>query len=92
LRLTFCQKIEDALALCQQPAGFGYLPQGEVHLASIGESASNLQTMIIGPEADFSEREIAFLIENGALPITLGPTRLRTETAALAAAVFLQIC
>lgn len=37
----------------------------------------------IGPEGDFSTREIDDAKEFGARPISLGPTRLRTETAAL---------
>lgn len=39
----------------------------------------------IGPEGDFSEQEIAFAITHGFKPISLGQSRLRTETAALAA-------
>ena len=42
-------------------------------------------TILIGPEGDFSEKEIALAIENDYQPITLGKTRLRTETAAIVA-------
>lgn len=41
--------------------------------------------ILIGPEGDFSPNEIAFALECGFKPLTLGNTRLRTETAALAA-------
>ncbi|MDE6173715.1 16S rRNA (uracil(1498)-N(3))-methyltransferase [uncultured Bacteroides sp.] len=41
--------------------------------------------VLIGPEGDFSEEEVKKAIENGFLPISLGKSRLRTETAALAA-------
>ena len=40
-------------------------------------------TLLIGPEGDFSEGEIRFAIENNYIPVTLGETRLRTETAAI---------
>ncbi|MBP5391864.1 MAG: 16S rRNA (uracil(1498)-N(3))-methyltransferase [Bacteroidales bacterium] len=40
--------------------------------------------IMIGPEGDFSEREIALAREKGFLPLTLGPSRLRVETAAVA--------
>ena len=44
----------------------------------------NTNTLIlIGPEGDFSEEEVAKAIENGFTPISLGESRLRTETAAL---------
>ena len=40
-------------------------------------------TLLIGPEGDFSEKEIALAIENNFIPVSLGNTRLRTETAAI---------
>ncbi|UGS22500.1 16S rRNA (uracil(1498)-N(3))-methyltransferase [Flavobacterium channae] len=40
-------------------------------------------TILIGPEGDFSTKEINLAIENNFIPVTLGNTRLRTETAAL---------
>lgn len=39
--------------------------------------------VLIGPEGDFSEEEVAKAIEAGFQPISLGKSRLRTETAAL---------
>lgn len=39
--------------------------------------------VLIGPEGDFSEEEIALALESGFQPVSLGPSRLRTETAAL---------
>ncbi|UEG52894.1 16S rRNA (uracil(1498)-N(3))-methyltransferase [Mucilaginibacter daejeonensis] len=41
--------------------------------------------ILIGPEGDFTEKEIADALKNGFEPITLGESRLRTETAALEA-------
>ncbi|WP_114783412.1 16S rRNA (uracil(1498)-N(3))-methyltransferase [Botryobacter ruber] len=41
--------------------------------------------ILIGPEGDFSEPEIKLAYEAGIRPITLGKSRLRTETAALVA-------
>lgn len=41
--------------------------------------------IFIGPEGDFSENEIKILSENGVIPVSLGKSRLRTETAALVA-------
>lgn len=42
-------------------------------------------TILIGPEGDFTGNEIELALQNGYKPLTLGNTRLRTETAALAA-------
>ena len=42
-------------------------------------------TVYIGPEGDFTPEEVAAARKNAVQPVTLGPSRLRTETAALAA-------
>lgn len=42
-------------------------------------------TILIGPEGDFSQKEISDTIAAGYQPVTLGDTRLRTETAAMVA-------
>ena len=42
-------------------------------------------TILIGPEGDFSFKEIQLSIENKFISISLGNTRLRTETAAIVA-------
>ena len=41
--------------------------------------------MLIGPEGDFSSKEIQQATSNGFIAVTLGNTRLRTETAAIVA-------
>lgn len=42
-------------------------------------------TILIGPEGDFSVKEIKTALQNNFIPVTLGETRLRTETAAIVA-------
>ena len=41
--------------------------------------------VLIGPEGDFSPAEAELALANGFIPVHLGPSRLRTETAALTA-------
>ena len=41
--------------------------------------------VLIGPEGDFTAEEVAMAAANGFVPVSLGASRLRTETAALAA-------
>lgn len=43
-------------------------------------------TVMIGPEGDFSQEEAAMALKAGFIPVHLGESRLRTETAALTAA------
>lgn len=42
--------------------------------------------VLIGPEGDFSKAEAELALEHGFIPVHLGTSRLRTETAALTAA------
>lgn len=42
-------------------------------------------SILIGPEGDFSKEEAQLALQNGFIPVHLGPSRLRTETAALTA-------
>ena len=42
-------------------------------------------TILIGPEGDFSVKEIEIALKHNFIPVTLGQTRLRTETAAMVA-------
>jgi 16S rRNA (uracil1498-N3)-methyltransferase len=42
-------------------------------------------TVLIGPEGDFSVKEIEMAVNKQFIPVTLGKTRLRTETAAIVA-------
>lgn len=41
--------------------------------------------ILIGPEGDFTPAEIDLALQHGWIPVTLGKSRLRTETAAIAA-------
>jgi RNA methyltransferase, RsmE family len=52
---------------------------GEVYLKG------NDAVILIGPEGDFSEEEISNAVNHGYIPVHLGKSRLRTETAGVAA-------
>lgn len=43
--------------------------------------SSQAITVIIGPEGDFSSKEIVHALEHNFIPLSLGKSRLRTETA-----------
>ena len=45
----------------------------------------NNALILIGPEGDFSPEEVKLALENGFIPISLGNSRLRTETAGVVA-------
>jgi 16S rRNA (uracil1498-N3)-methyltransferase len=56
-------------------------------LADMAKRAGSL--ILIGPEGDFSSSEIELARSHGFIPVSLGETRLRTETAGMMAAVLL---
>lgn len=47
--------------------------------------------ILIGPEGDFSPEEVTQALKAGFIPVTLGESRLRIETAALAATAFFNL-
>ncbi|MBQ8098461.1 MAG: 16S rRNA (uracil(1498)-N(3))-methyltransferase [Bacteroidaceae bacterium] len=58
---------------------------GKPFLLDALKDAAHDVTVLIGPEGDFSVAEVEQAIQAGYQPIALGKSRLRTETAALAA-------
>jgi 16S rRNA (uracil1498-N3)-methyltransferase len=65
-------------------------PAGTTTVAP-AQGANPSQLILIGPEGDFSPKEIGSALKEGFLPVTLGENRLRTETAGVVAATLLCI-
>ena len=67
-----------------------YCFEGDTKRISIQEALQGFTgldiTVLIGPEGDFSPEEARLAIDHGYLPVHLGASRLRTETAAVLAA------
>ena len=59
--------------------------EGEKQLLKDSLQRGEDALVLIGPEGDFSEEEVQEALAHGFRPISLGPSRLRTETAALVA-------
>ncbi len=55
----------------------------------LSDSRQGDQLILIGPEGDFTKEEIESALQNNYIPVSLGETRLRTETAGIVAAVLL---
>ena len=77
------------IAHCYTPEETGDNQDG-IHLSGrnfLGEllNSDGESLVLIGPEGDFSISEVDKAIRNGFQPISLGESRLRTETAALVA-------
>lgn len=65
------------------------LPQQKGSLYGVLKKFTDDALILIGPEGDFTETEINQAVAKNFLPVTLGNTRLRTETAGIVAATLL---
>jgi 16S rRNA (uracil1498-N3)-methyltransferase len=52
----------------------------------------NHSTILIGPEGDFTSEEIELALMGKFIPVSLGETRLRSQTAGVVASVILTQC
>ena len=62
----------------------------DIHTLATSEDGDDV-TVLIGPEGDFSIDEVKLAMDNGYVSVSLGNSRLRTETAALAATMITQL-
>ena len=62
-----------------------YVEEGKHPLLSSLYKAGTDATILIGPEGDFSPAEVAMAREHGFVTVSLGNSRLRTETAGIVA-------
>ncbi len=56
-----------------------------------GRDVSEAVTVLIGPEGDFTPDEVRMAVDAGYVPVHLGQSRLRTETAAMVAVMMMHL-
>ena len=90
---SFLPRLDEAVSLGEllktvdEPQRFlAHLPASGLPSPLVSRATPNGQyAVLIGPEGDFSDKEIQQAADAGFQLVTLGPNRLRTETAALTA-------
>ena len=89
--LCHSERSEESLRLIAYCFEDPSVPRIGIREALEGFSGTEV-TVLIGPEGDFSPEEARLALERGYIPVHLGPSRLRTETAAVTAttAVYLR--
>lgn len=85
VREFICSAPEDALKMIAYCFEDERVPRRSIKEALDSYSGRDIVVMI-GPEGDFSKMEAELALEHGFIPVHLGTSRLRTETAALTAA------
>ena len=71
--------------VCAPKEGAQYQHSPTVETPSHTAASAPRISVLIGPEGDFSQNEVQAAIRAGFEPVHLGPSRLRTETAAVTA-------
>jgi 16S rRNA (uracil1498-N3)-methyltransferase len=82
-------KLEDIIGTTQKFIAH-CIPGPKQHLAALVNASLPSQIILIGAEGDFTPEEVTFATEHFFIPVTLGDTRLRTETAGMVSAVLLK--
>ncbi|MBD0257139.1 MAG: 16S rRNA (uracil(1498)-N(3))-methyltransferase [Cytophagales bacterium] len=80
--------------LKRTPPGHNYiahLVEGERRLLQRVAPPGGTYCVLIGPEGDFTPGEVAAALERGFVPVSLGESRLRTETAGIVACHILNL-
>jgi len=87
------QAFDTVIRQSQQPQKFiaHCIETDKKSLAELAGNNNGPQVILIGPEGDFTPGEISEALQQGFAPVTLGDTRLRTETAGVVAAALLMI-
>lgn len=67
----------------QQQKFIAYLPEKAPPMLASRVKPLQSYCLLIGPEGDFSMKEVNWALANDFVPVSLGQSRLRTETAAL---------
>jgi 16S rRNA (uracil1498-N3)-methyltransferase len=84
-KLNNVTKLEDFLKANKDSQAKKFIAYCEEHTQHLKDSfqAGESITVLIGPEGDFTEEELSMAKESGFIAVTLGESRLRTETAGM---------
>jgi 16S rRNA (uracil1498-N3)-methyltransferase len=87
------QKLNDIIQRSNQQQKFiaHCIDEEKTSLSKLVDHHASSQIILIGPEGDFSKTEIDLALQHHFLPVMLGETRLRTETAGIVASTILGI-
>jgi len=70
---------------------YGEIDKKDLYNELLQLNADEDVTILIGPEGDFSFEEVRLAMDQGYVSVSLGKSRLRTETAALSATMIAQL-
>jgi 16S rRNA (uracil1498-N3)-methyltransferase len=87
--ISFSQFIIEKAA--QEQKFIAYVDEQIPHHLKNAAASGKQYCILVGPEGDFSPEEISLAQEEGFIPVSLGKSRLRTETAGMAACLVLNL-
>ncbi|MEI9946085.1 MAG: RsmE family RNA methyltransferase [Chitinophagaceae bacterium] len=86
--LLFCQ---EEVAAASQKFIAHCIETDKKNLSDSIDKAFSPQIILIGPEGDFTKEEVDLALQHHFIPVSLGNTRLRAETAGMVAAILLRL-
>lgn len=95
---TFLTKIDDCVpfqkaidSVLSKERYIAHLNKIDIpHLSSVLKNDKN-RCILIGPEGDFTDDEVCYALKNNFIEVSLGSSRLRTETAGMVSATILNL-
>jgi len=85
-QINSLQQFSDVIGNCKEVSRYiAYVDKTNPHLLKNLAKEKGDYIVLIGPEGDFTNEELQLAMKNGFQKISLGSSRLRTETAGLAA-------
>jgi 16S rRNA (uracil1498-N3)-methyltransferase len=86
-----CERVQAADAALVAVAGAPPLPEAVAQLPRPPPGDCLSGALCVGPEGDWTPRELEQLLAAGAQPVGLGPLRLRAETAAVSLLAYVRL-
>lgn len=90
-KINYLTPIKEVISDCNTDTKLiAHLNEGDRHTVESASKGKSI-TMLIGPEGDFTDEEVNDATQKGFTPVTLGKSRLRTETAGIFSCVQLNL-
>ena len=87
-----CLSFYDAFKIVDSNEKYiAHLCYGNLPLLTTSLKSNNKKCIFIGPEGDFTNNEVSYALKNNFIEVSLGETRLRTETSGIVSATILNL-
>ena len=87
-----CLSFKDAFDIIESKAKYiAHLCYDNIPLLSKSINNNNARCIFIGPEGDFTNNEVSYALKHNFIEVSLGKSRLRTETSGIVSTIILNL-